>query len=59
MKPSNEVIETLKASQTEVGADKSFSNVGDACVSNNAHDRALSIVANYGRGEGLFQMTEN
>ena len=57
MKPSREVIATLEAIATEIGAGQTFERSHDALVWNNAHDRCLSIVSSYRRGEGLFQIT--
>jgi len=59
MKPSSEVVATLQAIATEIGAGKSFSSEHDHQVWNDAHERCLSIIANYRDGVGLFQMTGN
>ena len=58
MKPSPETIETLRNIETEVGAGRVLIPRTEAEHTwNNAHERALSIIGGYKRGEGLFQMT--
>ena len=56
--PSPEVIEILRNIETEIGAGKSFGIGRDHEIWNAAHDRALSIVAHYKQGLGLFQITK-
>jgi hypothetical protein len=58
-RPDQKTIDILKHIATEIGAGKSFGRGHDEEIWNAAHDRALSIISSYRRGEGLFQLTED
>lgn len=56
--PSQETLAALRGIQTEIRAGKvMLPKTEQERTWNNAHDRALSIVANYIEGLGLFQIT--
>jgi hypothetical protein len=58
-KPTDEVRELLRDIQTEIGAGMVlFPGSNAERAHNNACDRAISIIANYREGIGLFQMTQ-
>ncbi len=56
--PSAETLEILRNIATEINCGKVLiARTHEERTWNNAHERALQIIANYAQGFGLFQMT--